>query len=523
MELIRKKLPVGLAHLIHSVFILLVLTSASAHAVSTADHSKFKELQKHFESGPEVTKACIKCHTEAAKQIHKTKHWTWEFLNPDNKQRLGKKNVLNNFCITPKSNFAYCTACHVGYGWKDDNFDFTSEENVDCLVCHDTTGDYSKPPGSAGNPKEGIDLTNVAQNVGKTSRDTCGACHFFGGGGNGVKHGDMDDSLAVPPRKLDVHMDAVGADFTCATCHKSIEHDIAGSRYVPTAADTEGYHIHRRDYNEKNNAHCRACHGNEPHTKEDKSRLNNHAKKIACQTCHIPRIARGGVATRMTWDWSTAGKLDDSGEPLQERVEGNLVYHGKRGSFTYAENAEPEYIWFNGQVKYQLLDEKVVPNEQGYVPINEFFGSPDDGKSRIWPVKVFRGVQPYDPERGTLVVPHTTGINEDAYWRNFDWNRAITAGMLSAGQPFSGKVDFIKTQMSWPINHMVAPAKDAVGCDECHRVNGRLKDIKGIYIPGRDASKILDMSGWSIALLTLVGVILHGFGRIISHLWSKRK
>jgi hypothetical protein len=41
---------------------------------STADHVKFKELQRSFASGPEVTKACLSCHTEAAKQIHKTKH-----------------------------------------------------------------------------------------------------------------------------------------------------------------------------------------------------------------------------------------------------------------------------------------------------------------------------------------------------------------------------------------------------------------------------------------------------------------
>ena len=102
----------------------MLLCTASVYATTTADHSKFKELQVNFGSGPEVTKACIKCHTEAAKQIHKTKHWTWEFLNPDNKQRVGKRNILNNFCITPKSNFAYCSACHVGYGWEDENFDF---------------------------------------------------------------------------------------------------------------------------------------------------------------------------------------------------------------------------------------------------------------------------------------------------------------------------------------------------------------------------------------------------------------
>jgi octaheme c-type cytochrome (tetrathionate reductase family) len=521
------KVPLRFSHLPHYLVTALLLcgalSSPKAFAVSTADHSKFKELQVQFETGPEVTAACLKCHTEAAKQIHKTRHWTWEFLNPNNKQRLGKKNIVNNFCITPKSNYEHCTACHVGYGWRDDTFDFSSELNVDCLVCHDSTGEYLKSGDNAGHPKESVDLKYVAQNVAKTSRDTCGSCHFFGGGGNGVKHGDMDNSLAVPDIELDVHMDAVGADFTCATCHRSVDHDIAGSRYVPDAQHIEDYHVHSRDYNEKNNAHCRACHGNAPHKKEDDVRLNHHANKIACQTCHIPLIARGGIATRMTWDWSTAGKFDSEGKPLKKMVDGNLVYDGRRGDITYAKRIPPEYIWFNGEVRYQLLNEKVRLNEYGYVLVNEFSGSPDDGKSRIWPVKVFRGVQPYDPVNQTLVVPHTTGQDEASYWKHFNWKKAISAGMESAGLPFSGEVDFIKTQMSWPINHMVAPAKDAVACDECHSKNGRLENIKGIYIPGRDSRPMLDTIGWGVALITLIGVLLHGAGRMFSYYWRQRK
>ena len=184
----------------------------AAVKVSTADHSKYKELQKTFNSGPEVTKACLSCHTEAGKQVMRTKHWTWEFLNPASGQKLGKRHVLNNFCISVESNLPFCTTCHVGYGYKDNSFDFTKQENVDCLICHDTTGGYRKQPGMAGNvvakemefpPGSGnivkpVDLSKVAQNVGKPSRDTCGGCHFNGGGGNGVKHGDMDRSLAAP-------------------------------------------------------------------------------------------------------------------------------------------------------------------------------------------------------------------------------------------------------------------------------------------------------------------------------------
>ena len=84
------------------------------HKSSTADHSKFEQLQRNFATGPEVTEACLECHTEAAKQVHATKHWTWEFVNPNTKQRLGKKNVINNVCTATKSNQSFCSACHVG-------------------------------------------------------------------------------------------------------------------------------------------------------------------------------------------------------------------------------------------------------------------------------------------------------------------------------------------------------------------------------------------------------------------------
>ena len=466
----------GVLFSVWTVILIFACLPGMAYAVSTADHSKFEELQKNFESGPEVTRTCISCHTEAARQIHKTKHWKWEFLNPENKQRLGKKNILNNFCITPQANYEFCTACHIGYGWEDKNFDFTAEERVDCLVCHDTTGNYSKPPGKAGYPADFVNLKNVAQNVGKTSRDTCGACHFFGGGGDGVKHGDLDSSLAAPDRELDVHMDALGADFTCSTCHKGSGHDVVGSRYTPTVVN-EG-----NNQDQGNTATCRSCHDNSPHSDRHEM-MNEHANKIACQTCHIPTIARGGVDTMLTWDWSTAGQLTPEGKPLVKKGEkGHVIYSGKKGNVTYGGNITPEYIWFNGKINYTLLGDKIEKGAD-VAFINQFQGSADDGISRIWPVKVFRGVQPYDPVNQTLVVPHLKGEDETAYGKNFDWAKAIAKGMKVAARPFSGKVDFIKTQMSWPINHMVAPAENSLTCMDCHSKNGRLSHIEGIDIP----------------------------------------
>jgi hypothetical protein len=113
------------------------------------------------------------------------------------------------------------------------------------------------------------------------------------------------------------------------------------------------------------------------------------------------------------------------------------------------------------------------------------------------------------------VVPHVAGKDDAAYWKSFNWQAAIEAGMQEVGVPFSGKVDFIKTQMYWPITHMVAPAKDALACSECHRSGGRLEKIQGVYIPGRDHNRLIDNMGWLLAAGTLLGVLVHGALRIV--------
>ncbi|HEX4858481.1 MAG TPA: tetrathionate reductase family octaheme c-type cytochrome [Usitatibacteraceae bacterium] len=498
--------------------------SAPPKALTTADHGKFKELQREFSSGPEVTKACIACHTEAAGQIHRTKHWKWEYTNPQTGQVLGKKTLINNFCISIASNEGSCNTCHIGYGWKDASFDFASKENVDCLVCHDTTGAYRKAPGLAGHvvvkdteipPGSGkiaraVDLTKVAQKVGKSSRDTCGACHFFGGGGDGVKHGDLDSSLSAPDKDLDVHMDATGLDFTCATCHKGSSHDVAGSRYTPTAKDTGGAHV--RGKANGNPASCVSCHGNAPH--KTKPRLNAHGTTVACQTCHIPSYARGGIATKMTWDWSKAGERDQDGKAITRTdAKGRITYESRKGEFTLGENVTPEYRWFNGRVDYTLLSDKFEKTAQP-TQINRIGGSAADGQSLIWPVKVFRGAQPYDPINKTLITPHTAGNDDTGFWKNLDWDKAIPVGMNASGAPFSGRYEFIRTEMYWPITHMVAPKEKALGCVECHARDGRLGGVTGVYLPGRDANPIIDTAGWGLALFTLLGVTGHGAMRL---------
>ena len=254
-----------------------------AHAITggTADHKKFEVLQQDFKSGPEVTKACLSCHTEAARQVMKTQHWTLESFSPSTGKKVGKKALINNFCIGIAGNYADCSSCHVGYGFKDKNFDFSVEENVDCLACHDTTGSYASKKfhqlrvkcsachdvfdkSKAREVVRKPNYSELAKRVGKPSIRSCGACHFYGGHGNASKHGDLDSSLEVADSSLDVHMDVLGLDFTCSTCHLTAGHKVSGSRYQMTV-ERLGPFIRGMPL-DRNPVSCESCHGNSPHS-----------------------------------------------------------------------------------------------------------------------------------------------------------------------------------------------------------------------------------------------------------------
>jgi octaheme c-type cytochrome (tetrathionate reductase family) len=311
-----------------------------------------------------------------------------------------------------------------------------------------------------------------------------------------------------------VHMSPDGGNFVCDTCHDTQGHQVPGSRYAPTARDTGEAHM-RGKRGLGNPTTCQACHGQRPHKKIAK--LNDHTDKVACQTCHVPKFARGGVPTKMSWDWSAAGKMWPEGQPLVKKdAKGHVIYTAAKGLFVLGENVVPDYQWFNGKVWYTLRGDKIDKSDEP-VRINRFGGNASDGKSLIWPVKIFRGKQVYDPVNRTLVVTHLAGEDDSAYWSNLNWKKAVATGMATVGAPFSGKVDFVSTESTWPITHMVAPAKDALGCNECHKAGGRLQRVAGIYIPGRtsDHAPWLEMAGWALAALTLLGVLGHGLARIV--------
>ncbi len=414
-----------------------------------------KAVRPHFDHAPvitgpfatpqAVTLRCLECHPKAA-EVMRSSHYLWlgeegEIPGRPGKVRIGKKNLLNNFCIATRGNEKSCMKCHAGYGWVDETFDFTRKENVDCLVCHESTNTYVK--GVGGVPTKETDLVAAARSVGTPRRENCLGCHAYGGGGQAVKHGDLDSSLAHPFEEEDVHMGGHG--FACVDCHKAPDHQIQGRAFSVSVEDAHG-------------VACTDCHLAKRHADE---RIDRHLAAVACQTCHIPTYA-SRIPTKANWDWSKAGDKGRRDDPHS--------YLKIKGEFTYQQDALPEYRWFNGTVGRYLLGDKIDPKQ--VTTLNPLQGSISDKTARIWPFKVHRGKQPYDAGNDYLFPPVTGGAG--GYWTTFDWPSSFALGAKASGIPFSGKVGFAETDMYWPLSHLVAPKAQALGCTDCHGDKGRL-------------------------------------------------
>ncbi len=476
----------------------------SKKKISSVRHDKFDVLKKSFSDPRQVTKTCISCHNERHKEVMNSNHWNWEreeYVEGRGIVYLGKKNAVNNFCIGVEGNEQSCAKCHIGFGLYQGDMNYDNAENIDCLICHDNTETYAKASEQGGAPDPNIDLSKIAQNVGLPKRTNCGVCHFFGGGGNNVKHGDLEKSMFEPDKKIDVHMGKDASNLQCVDCHKTEKHNISGKMYSLSSMN-------------RNRATCEECHTESPH---NDNILNSHTLKVSCQTCHIPVYAKVN-ATKTDWDWSTAGQLKD-GEPFEiDDSLGNHTYLSIKGSFKWGTNLKPDYIWFNGTANHYLLGDKIDDTTKPLV-LNKLNGNYRDRESKIVPVKIHTANQPFDPVTKMLIQPKLFAEKkgEGAFWKDFDWYKASEAGMLKAGLPFSGNVSFIKTKMFWPVNHMVSSKEKSVQCTECHIRNGsRLAGLNDFYLPARDYSKFIDNTGTAVIILSIIGVFSHGTLRFIS-------
>jgi len=481
---------------------------------TTTNHAKAEALNKNFKTGEEITKACLTCHSEAATQFHKTIHWTWLASGDKSDMRYGKAGYsVNNFCISGNAmEDKGCVKCHTSWNKKGD------KGEVNCLKCHNSSGfnfdeafsdikSFSEDGDSDTDemvPDIQQDVKNAVSKVAFPTRKNCGECHFKGGGGDGVKHGDLDTSLTKPNRMLDVHMGTDGKNFSCTRCHTTTDHNIAGRIYTNPAVET------RKSLIEDDLAPkitCVSCHSDAPHKND--SKMNDHTDVVSCQACHIPKYAR--VNPTMTWwDWSKAGKLKD-GKPYHEDGPfGKPIYKSIKGEFKWEKNIVPEYFWSNGSLTSTTANDVIDPSQ--IVKVSHPVGDKNDPEARIFPFKIHRGKQPYDKVNKKLLAPMLSG--KKGYWTTFDMEDAIKTGNKTLNIPYSGEFDYVETTYAFPITHMVAPKENALNCNECHiRENSRLSNITGLYLPGRDKSTLIDTIGWLSVIGALIGVLLHGIGR----------
>ncbi|MCK5799351.1 MAG: hypothetical protein KAI47_19305, partial [Deltaproteobacteria bacterium] len=273
----------------------------------------------------------------------------------------------------------------------------------------------------------------------------CSNCHFYGGGGNSVKHGDLSATLFYPEPKVDVHMGKHNMD--CSDCHRAPHHALKGRAMSvsPSASIRE-----RID--------CTDCHSKNPHKDV---RLNKHTHKVSCQACHIPKM-NPDDATKVTWDWSKAGQ--------NSKVKDKHRYMKKKGRFTYQKGALPVYRWYNKMATHYVIGDKIDPTK--VTAMDAPIGSRRMTGAKLWPFKVHLGRQIYDQAYKYFLVPNLIG--KDGYWKKFDWDLALRNGAKVSKLPYSGKYGWAKTVMYWPLTHMVTAKEDALRCLDCHGPSGRL-------------------------------------------------
>ncbi len=415
-------------------------------------HAHTQAILFDLEQGYASAVTCTGCHTDAAAEVMASGHWNWagtaSNIEGFETEVVGKRDLINNFCIATPSNEARCTECHIGYGWSDDAFDFTQVAAIDCLVCHDRTGLYDKGKKTAGAPETGVDLQRVALHVGEPTRQACGACHFTAGGGDNVKHGDLGSVMSMPTREMDVHMGTDGADLSCQSCHVTFGHEFAG---MPLHSTSVG------------RVECTDCH--DAGALPGFSHESHHLDAIACQTCHIPAFSRQ-MPTKVDWRWGDAGQNID---PIPVDEYGKPLYDKMKGTFVWQQEVEPALRWHNGKWRRMIIG---LNDQYTSLPalLADPVGEKDDGVSKIHPVKLMTGNQPADAVNKTMLVPHLFGLKggDFPYWAFYDWGLALEEGAAYAGQTFSGSYEFVDTEMYLSVNHEIAPKELARECNDCH-------------------------------------------------------
>ncbi len=163
-------------------------------------------VQGPLDTPQQVTRACLTCHPDAAAQLMGTTHWTWEskpFDVPwrdaagDHRQDQPDQQLLHRRPGQPEELHDLPRRLRLGRG----RLPTTSRSRRTSTAWSATPIWRPTPRASTGIRQRASTCWPRPNSVRMPTRENCGKCHFDGGGGNGVKHGDLDESLIYPVRR----------------------------------------------------------------------------------------------------------------------------------------------------------------------------------------------------------------------------------------------------------------------------------------------------------------------------------
>lgn len=399
-------------------------TAAEAH----------RNLTQPLNSGREVTRTCLACHPAVGQDLLHSSHWTWSRprIIDGQKEAYSKFEGLTTFAISASGNPTHCLGCHISQdpaGVKENDM-----EGIDCLVCHDTTGRYRRGQNN--------DYLFLARNAGRPEPRNCTTCHGRDCG--------LTGSTSQGPSRIndDIHLASERIAFTCQNCHPAGEHHRI--QRVPTddrVAAARG---------------CQACHGQAPH---QRVRLNEHGRKISCQTCHIPRFGRTAPAP-VTWNWVMGNRTGTVSRLLADGRKDIALDHN---GFTLARNIEPQYFWSDGSELLYRRGTRIRPEQLTAIQQP----APRSPQAKITPFSAVYVTQLYDVRYRYLISLKLA----DTLMRLFSekpWDDTAREGMNSIRLPYSGALGFTTTVTYRAVNHGVTTTDQALDCLDCHGQRGRM-------------------------------------------------
>ncbi len=410
---------------------------------------------------------CRSCHAKQFTDMYGALHYQWQSTAPDNVNTTalqGKVNsAINAYCINIQGNWgAQCGACHAGRGaqpvWTS-NPTTAQLDNVDCLMCHNeayalarvrlSTTSLGPPAGTAQ-----ATLDSYVRNVGKPTRKTCLKCHAYGGGGDGLKRGDISSMQgATTDGNHDVHMATGRGNMTCQTCHKFVNHKVTG----------KGSDLQSTDHAAEIKCATSECHATRQTGGHVTAAVNKHVTRVACQTCHVTKYGKG-VATEMERDWRVRKA---NGHP----------------SNVTATNVTPTYKFWNRKTWNYLKGNTGRFNTvTGAWETVQLQGSiAGDTTNKLYPFKYKIAYQPLRTTGSVLIA-----LDTNEYLNiSGDYALSVAKGLTGMGYSSSDSWNTVKADTYQMLNHTIADAQSTGGvlvCADCHEATtggaGKVMNLK---------------------------------------------